>query len=197
VDFVCDIHSEIFYRIVNLFGLFFEFSKIGLFAVGGGLATLPFLFHLAEKYAWLTVEIIGNGQALAQSAPGAIGVNMATNAGFHAAGVQGSLAAVAGLVFPSIIVITIIARALAFKENQLVQAVFMGLKPCATGLLAAAGFGVLRSSLFNSEAFVWHEMLRPRECILFAVLFALIVKLKLHPAVYIGLAGAAGVILKL
>jgi chromate transporter len=182
---------------VNLFLLFFEFSKIGLFAVGGGLATLPFLFHMAEKYAWLTAEIIGNGQALAQTAPGAIGVNMAANAGFYAAGARGSLVAAAGLIFPSIIVITIIARMLAFKENRMVQAVFMGLKPCATGLLAAAGFGVLRSSLFNGEASVWYEMLRPRECILFVALFVLIVKLKLHPAVYIGLAGAAGVILKL
>jgi chromate transporter len=182
---------------VNLFLLFFEFSKIGLFAVGGGLATLPFLFHMAENYTWLTAEIIGNGQALAQAAPGAIGVNMAANAGFYAAGIPGALVAAAGLVFPSIIVITIIARMLAFKESRLAQAVFMGLKPCATGLLAAAGFGVIRLSLFNSQASIWYEMFRLRECILFVVLFALIVKLKLHPAVYIGLASVAGVILKL
>jgi chromate transporter len=182
---------------VNLFPLFFEFANIGLFAVGGGLATLPFLFHLAEEYTWLTAEIIGRGQALAQSAPGAIGVNMAAHAGFYAAGIPGAFAAAAGLVFPSIIVITLIARILTFKKNRAVAAVFRGLKPCAAGLLAAAGFGVIRVSLFNSAAPVWYEMLRPRECILFAVLFAMIVKLKLHPAVYIALAGAAGIILEL
>ncbi|MDR0557176.1 MAG: chromate transporter [Treponema sp.] len=182
---------------MNLFLLFFEFSKIGLFAVGGGLATLPFLFHLAENYTWLTAEIIGNGQALAQSAPGAIGVNMAANAGFYAASVPGAFVAAAGLVFPSIIIITIIAHMLAFNENRLARAVFMGLKPCATGLLAAAGFGVIRLSLFNNAASIWYEMFRLRECILFSVLFVLILKLKFHPAVYIGLAGAAGVILKL
>ncbi|MDR2783436.1 MAG: chromate transporter [Treponema sp.] len=178
---------------MNLFLLFFEFSKIGLFAVGGGLATLPFLFHLVEKYTWLTAEIIGNGQALAQSAPGAIGVNIAAYAGFYAAGIPGSLAAAAGLVFPSVIIITIIARMLAFKKNRLAQAVFTGIKPCATGLLAAAGFGVLRTSLFNGEASVWYEMFRPRECVLFVVLFVLIIKLKLHPAVYIALAAISGI----
>jgi chromate transporter len=181
----------------TLIVVFFEFAGTGLFAVGGGLATLPFLFHMAEKYTWLTAEIIGSGQAIAQSAPGAIGVNMAAYTGFYAAGIPGAFIAAAGLVFPSIVVITLIARMLSFKNNQMVQAVFMGLKPCAAGLLAAAGFEAIRAALFNSAAPVWYEALRWRECLLFAVLFVMIVKMKLHPAVYIALAGAAGVILEL
>jgi chromate transporter len=178
--------------------LFLEFVKIGFFAVGGGLATLPFLFELAQRYAWLTPEIIAGGQAIAQSAPGAIGANMAANAGFHAAGIAGAFAAPLGLITPSIIIITVIARVLeAFKQNRVVRAVFSGLKPCAAGLLAAAGFGAIRLSLFNASAAVWYEAFRGRECILFVVLFALIVKFKLHPIVYIALAGGAGVFLRL
>jgi chromate transporter len=122
---------------------------------------------------------------------------MAANAGFYAAGVWGAFAAAAGLVFPSIVIITLIAPLVALKKSRAVQAVFAGLRPCATGLLAAAAFGAIRVSLFNSAAAVWHEALRWRECILFAVLFVMILKLKLHPAVYIAFAGAAGVLLKL
>ena len=85
-----------------LIQLFLEFFKIGLFAVGGGLATIPFLHQLAEKYTWFTVETLVDMIAISESTPGAMGVNMATYTGFTTAGIPGSLVATLGLVLPSI-----------------------------------------------------------------------------------------------
>ncbi|MDR0629621.1 MAG: chromate transporter [Treponema sp.] len=178
--------------------LFAEFFKIGVFSIGGGLATLPFLYQLAATYAWISPEMIGTIQAVAQSLPGAIGVNMAAYTGFLCAGIPGAAAAVLALVSPSIIVILLIARMFqAFKENQVVIAVFSGLRPAAGGLLGAAGFGALRRSLYQGPAPVWYESLRWRECLLFLVLCLLIFKFKKHPIIYIALAGAAGMVLGL
>ncbi|MDR3114287.1 MAG: chromate transporter [Treponema sp.] len=181
-----------------LLWLFLEFFKIGVFSVGGGLATLPFLYRLADTYDWISPELIGNIQAVAQSLPGAIGVNMAAYTGFLCAGIPGAAVAVVSLVSPSIIVILIIARMLkAFKENQGVIRVFSGLRPAAGGLLCAAGFGSLKRSLYQEVAPVWYESLRWRECLLFLVLLVLILKCKKHPIIYIALAGAAGMVLGL
>jgi chromate transporter len=180
---------------VNLFVSYIEFFKIGLFSIGGGLATLPFLFDLAARYDWLSPEKLGNFLATAQSSPGAMGVNMAAQSGFAAAGIPGAVIAPLGLVSIPIVVIIIVARMLArFKENRAVEAVFFGLRPAAAGLIGAAGFGVWKLSLYNSAATVWYKAARPKEALLFIVLFALIWKFKKHPVVYIAAAGLAGVV---
>ncbi|MDR2111093.1 MAG: chromate transporter [Spirochaetaceae bacterium] len=178
--------------------LFAEFFKIGLFSVGGGLATLPFLYQLADTYAWVSYETIADMVAIAESTPGAIGVNMATYTGFQLAGIPGALTATLGLVTPSIAVILIVARVLqSFKENVLVKAVFSGLRPAAAGLIAAAGFGVLRLFLYNGDAPVWYSLIRWREAAIFAALFFLIRRFKKHPIVYIAAAGLTGIVLGL
>jgi chromate transporter len=183
---------------VNVFLLYAEFVKIGLFSVGGGLATLPFLFELAEKYDWLSPEKLGDFLAIGQSSPGAIGVNVAAQTGFAAAGIPGAFIAALGLVTVPIVVILIVARMFAaFKENRIVQAVFSGLRPAAAGLIAAAGFGVWRLVLYNGAAPLWYEALRWRETLLFVALFALIWKFKKHPVVYIAVAGLAGLVFQL
>jgi chromate transporter len=183
---------------VNLFLLYAEFVKIGLFSVGGGLATLPFLFELAEKYPWLSPEKLGDFLAIAQSSPGAIGVNVAAQTGFAAAGIPGGFIAALGLVSVPIAAIIIAARTLAaFKENRAIAAVFSGLRPAAAGLIAAAGFGVWKLILYNGAAPLWYEALRWRETLLFIALFALIWKFKKHPVVYIAAAGLAGLAFKL
>jgi chromate transporter len=178
--------------------LFVEFFKTGLFSVGGGLATLPFLYRMADTYDWISHTDIANMLAVSESTPGAIGVNMATYTGFKCAGVIGSITATLGLITPSIIVIVIVARILqSFKENAAVKAVFAGLRPAATGLIGAAFFGVLRIALINGSAPVWYGFLKWRECILFLAIFLGIRLLKKHPVVYIAIAGAAGVVLGL
>ena len=190
---------------MNLFLIYVEFFKIGLFSVGGGLATLPFLFQMADnRFAfitrsdWLSREMVGNFLAIAQSSPGAVGVNVAAQAGFAYGGILGGLCAALGLVSPAIIVITIVARMIrAFKENKIVVSVFSGLRPAAGGLLTAAGFGALKLSLYNPDGVQWHEILRWKECAIFAALFAFTYKFKGHPVILIAIGAAAGIALGL
>lgn len=183
---------------MNLFILYLEFFKIGLFAVGGGLATLPFLFQMADKYDWLDYEMVGNFLAIAQSAPGAIGVNMAAQTGFYAAGIPGSLIAPLGLISPAIVVIISLSIILkSIKENKIVLSVFSGLRPASAGLLAAAGFGALKLALYVSGASPWYNLIRIKESIIFVILFFVIFKFKGHPIIYIAVGAALGILLKL
>ncbi|MDR0444626.1 MAG: chromate transporter [Treponema sp.] len=183
---------------MSLFFLYIEFFKIGLFAVGGGLATLPFLFRMADKYEWLDYEKIGNFLAIAQSAPGAIGVNMAAQTGFASNGAIGGFIAALGLTSPAILIITFTAKVLStIKENKIAASVFSGLRPAAAGLLAAASLGALKVALVNIDAGVWHEIIRIKEFIVFAVLFILIRKFKGHPVIYVAVSAAVGILLGL
>ena len=187
---------------MSLLIIYAEFFRIGLFAVGGGLATLPFLFQLAGRSEWLNREMVGNFLAIAQSSPGAIGVNVAAQTGFQYAGVAGGLLAALGLISPAVIIITIIARMLrSFKENRIVISVFSGLRPAAAGLLAAAGLGAWKLALWNADAPRWFEALRWKECLIFAALFLLIWRFKGrpagHPVICIAAGAAAGIALGL
>jgi chromate transporter len=195
---------------VNLLLLYLEYFKVGIFAVGGGLATLPFLFLMAQdrfsfiqQTGWLSTEQVSNFLAIAQCAPGAVGVNVAAQTGFLYGGIGGGIAATLGLISPAFIVIAIVFRILqSFKENKIAIAVFTGLRPAATGLLCAAGWGVWRLALYNSDGAAWHEIIRWREGLICAVIFLLIVKLRdfkrlSHPIMYIALGAVAGVLLRL
>lgn len=174
--------------------LFLEFFKIGLFSVGGGLATLPFLYQLADKYDWFTrVELI-DMIAISESTPGPIGVNMATFAGFNAAGILGGVLATMGIVVPALIVIISIAKVLdKFKGNQYVNAAFYGIRPAVAALILVSAWSVIQSTLFHVdkqmlEFFNWPAV------VCFAFLYFLSVKYKKHPAVYIALAALIGMI---
>lgn len=130
--------------------LFLEFFKVGLFAVGGGLATLPFLQDMGVRTGWFTSEQLTNMLAVSECTPGAIGVNMATYAGFQTAGFPGAVVATLGLVSPSIIVVFIVAGILKkFSDNKYVKALFYGLRPASTGLIGAACIGVAITILFS------------------------------------------------
>lgn len=133
--------------------LFLEFFKVGLFAVGGGLATLPFLQQIALKYPWFTPDDLLDMIAVSESTPGPIGVNAATYAGFHAAGLAGAIVATFSLVLPSVIIILLISRALArFRDSQMVKDMFYGLRPASAGLILGAMFSVFAGSLFYTTA---------------------------------------------
>lgn len=134
--------------------LYFEFFKTGLFSVGGGMATLPFLYAMSDKTGWFTHELLADMVAVSESTPGPIGVNMATYVGYVTGGIPGALIATAGLVTPCCIIILLIAKALkAFRQNRYVDAAFYGLQPCSVGLIAAAGMLVIKISLFDFELF--------------------------------------------
>ena len=133
-----------------LLRLFWEFFKTGLFSVGGGLATLPFLYDMGERTGWFTAQQVADMLAVSESTPGPIGINMAVYTGYTAAGPLGSVCAIVGIVTPSIVIIMIVAAFLkAFRDNRYVQGVFYGLRPASTGLIAAAGVSVAAGALLN------------------------------------------------
>ena len=183
--------------------LFWEFFKTGLFAVGGGMATLPFMYDISDKTGWFTHSMLADMVAVSESTPGPIGVNMATYVGFVTGGVPGAVIATVGLVTPSVIVILLIARVLkAFRENQYVDAGFYGLRPCSIGLIAAAGVLVIKLALFNTELYTSTgaiaDLFNVKALILAAVLLAAtrcIKKLKgLHPIVFILASAVIGIV---
>jgi len=185
--------------------LFFEFFKTGLFAVGGGMATLPFLYDMAEKTNWFSSAQLADMLAVSESTPGPIGVNMATYVGFTTAGIPGALCATIGLATPSIIIILLIARVLsAFRQNKHVDAAFYGLRPCSVGLIAAAGVLVVKIALFDTGAYaasgVLADIFNFKALTLAAVLlvFTRWIKAtkKLHPIVFITFSALVGVVLK-
>lgn len=158
--------------------LIFEFIKTGLFAVGGGLATIPFLNEMSIKYGWFTSDMLTTMIAVSESTPGAIGINMATYVGYHMFGIIGAIGTTLGLVFPSIVVITIIANMMEkFQDSKLVKDIFNGLKPAVIGLILAACMGIFISSLFNKD-----YSLKVSSVILLILLFFIQNKYKkIHP----------------
>lgn len=186
--------------------LFWEFFKVGLFSVGGGLATLPFLYSLGAKTGWFSTADVANMLAVSESTPGPIGVNMATYVGFDCAGVLGGVVATLGLVTPSVIVIVLIAMALqAFRTNKYVDAAFYTLRPASTGLIAAAGWSVFLLVLVNLDTYRatyrLADLIQWKNLLLFAVIWVLtnLVKplKKLHPVVFLALAAVVGIVFRL
>ena len=190
-----------------LLRLFYEFFKVGLFAIGGGMATFPFLTDLAAKTGWYTQAQLVDMVAIAESTPGPIGVNTATYVGFTVAGIPGALTATIGLIPPSVIIILIIARVLArFRDSKLVQNVFYGLRPASTGLIAAAGFSVVLLALTGAQVdsvrglLHWQGSIHWPGILLAAVLLVLTRKVKqtknLHPVVFIALSAVVGIVFR-
>ena len=182
-----------------LLQLFYEFFKTGLFAVGGGLATLPFLNDMADRTGWFTQAQLADMLAVSESTPGPIGVNMATYVGFTTAGPLGALVATVGRVTPSVVVILIIAAFLrAFRHNKYVNNAFYGLRPASTAMVAAAGLGVAQLTLLHTEQpfspafFNWPAIALAAAVL---VLTRWVPKVKdWHPIVFIALGAAVGII---
>jgi len=133
--------------------LFWEFFKIGLFAVGGGPATLPYLMELTERYDWFTMADLTNMIAVSESTPGPLGLNMATYVGYQTMGVFGGVIATFGLVLPSLVIICLIAAFFAkFNKNRRVQAAFSAIRPAVAAIIAVAVYGICRVTLFHITA---------------------------------------------
>jgi chromate transporter len=188
-----------------LLRLFWEFFQIGLFSVGGGLATLPFLYNLGARTGWFTTGQVADMLAVSESTPGPIGVNMATYVGYTTAGMAGSVIATLGLVAPSIIIIILVAAAMkAFRNNRYVDAAFYTLRPASTGLITAAGWSVVALVLLNTELFrstgAIADLFRWKNLLLFVILMLLTnfvkpVK-KLHPIVILLFAALCGIVFR-
>ena len=180
--------------------LFFEFFKAGLFAIGG-LATIPFLTDIGQRTGWFTSGELANMIAISESTPGPMGVNMATYVGFHTGGIAGGVIATLGLVCPSILVILVIAGFLKkFRESRGVDAVFYGIRPASTALIAAALAEVCSIALLNLSAFQTGgaaALFQWKGIALAVVIFVCLqVKplKKLHPIVFIAASAVIGAV---
>ena len=187
---------------MTILSLMYEFFKTGLFSVGGGLATLPFLYEMSARHPdWFSNADIADMIAISESTPGAIGINMSTYAGYRAAGIPGGILASLALALPCVIIILIIAKFLAkFRQNKLVEGAFYGLRPASLAMISAAGLNVARIALVNMEAlssgaglgqfFIWKAI------ILAVLIFIGLKKLKWSPVIFIALSAAVGIIFK-
>ena len=187
--------------------LMFEFFKTGLFAVGGGLATLPFLYEMSAKTGWFSTYDIADMIAISESTPGAIGINMSTYAGFTTAGPFGGVCASLGLALPSLIIIIVIAKFLnRFEENKYVQRAFYGLRPASIAMITAAGLNVAEIALldwttasfsfFMGDPFnISGPALNLPAIILAVCLFIGMKKLKWHPVVFLAISAVVGIVL--
>ena len=195
----------------TLLRLYWEFFKTGLFAVGGGMATLPFLKDIGETTGWYTYSDLMNMLAVSESTPGPIGINMATYVGFTVGGVPGAVIATIGEVTPSIIVVLIVAAMLKkFRDSKYVQNAFYGLRPASTGLIGAACVSVMfevltcvrmasaDGSFLNSFQLMGGNLFNLPGLALAAVLLVLTNWVKplknWHPIVFIALSAVVGVV---
>jgi len=186
---------------VKFLQLFIEFFKTGLFAIGGGLATLPFLQNISKKYGWYTSQELVDMIAISESTPGPIGINMATYVGYKTANLPGAIIAVIGEVLPSIIIIALIAHYyLKFHNHPKVESAFYGIRPAVTGLIGAAGLEVAKVSLFNVNRYLsTHNVLdifEVKSLLLFALILITLNKYKTHPVFFLLFAALIGIIFK-
>ncbi|NMP37925.1 MAG: chromate transporter [Clostridiales bacterium] len=188
----------------ELLVLCWEFFKTGLFAVGGGLAALPFLSRMSDAHPdWFTQEMLADMIAVSESTPGPIAINMATYVGYTVSGIFGAILATFSMILPSIIIVVIVAGILEkYISNKYVNGVFSGLRPAVTGLIAAAGYSVLKVSVMITDvpfslsapfaAFDWRAVL-----LLAVLVFFTQFKYtkKIHPVAYIAVSAVIGVLI--
>lgn len=182
--------------------LFIEFFKIGLFAIGGGLATIPFLQNLGETTKWFDQELISNMIAISESTPGPIGINMATYVGYNVAGFFGGVVATMGEILPSIIIVVLFSKSLEkLTGNIYVKDAFYGMRPAVTGLIASACYSLISMSLLNITLFkeTWSvfDLIDLKKFLIFILIYLSIIKFKKHPIFYIALSAFIGVLLKI
>ncbi len=179
--------------------LMYEFFKIGLFSVGGGMATLPFLMDLTAKYDWFTTSELTNMIAISESTPGPLGINMATYVGYTTAGIPGAILSTLALSAPALFIIYFIAKFLDnFSENKIVKGVFYGIRPTVAGLIGFAVVELLQTTIGVTVSGVFQiDWISVAIC---AGIFLLLQIKKLgdlHPLCWIVLGGVLGVALQL
>ena len=184
---------------IKLLLLFYEFAKVGLFSVGGGLATVPFLQSMGEKTGWFTNAQLSTMIAVSESTPGPMGVNMATYVGYSISGIPGAIIATLGLITPSSAVIIIIAGFLQkFRQSKTVDAVFYGLRPASTALIASAGLSVAMSVFWTVGGSAEHEISLHWPVILLSLVIFLAMQhktlKKIHPVAFIAIAAVVGAV---
>ena len=195
-----------------LLKLFWEFFKTGLFAIGGGMATVPFLQEISAKTGWYTSGQLADMIAVSESTPGPMGVNMATYVGYTVGsqelggtlmGVLAAVIATLGLITPSIIVIMIVAYFLKrFRSSKMVDAALYGLRPASVALISAAGVEIVLIAVLRVESIykIAQAALSWKALVLAALVYGathLKQLKKLHPIWFIAASAVLGVVLKM
>ncbi len=180
--------------------LFLEFLKVGLFTVGGGLASLPFLEDMAETTGWFTHQQLADMVAISESTPGPIGINMATYVGFTSAGLLGSVLATLGFIIPALFIVTIVSRFLKkFSENKFVKGAFYGLRAVSGALICSALVSVIKISLINIPLFQetgsFFDLISIPGLLLAAACWFVLKKWNPHPIVILGGSAVCGILL--
>lgn len=181
--------------------VFWEFFKVGLFAVGGGPATLPYLMELSDKFGWFTMEELTNMIAVSESTPGPLGINMATYVGYETLGTFGGIIATLGLVTPSVIVISLIAAFFTkFNSNRFVQSAFSAIRPAVAAIIAVSVMGICRVTLFR-QFDVINGLVDPIwQSLVFAVVILVLLQLKplkkIHPFLWFVIGAIVGIVFK-
>lgn len=183
--------------------LIWEFFKTGIFAIGGGMATIPFLQEMVKAFGWFSEEDLLDMIAVSESTPGAIGINLSTFAGFKSYGVVGAILATLALITGPIIITLIIARAMSkFKSSRIVHDMFETIRPATAGLILGAMSSVIALTLFNIPLFKQSgnlfDLIRVLPLTFFGIyLFVLIRFKKVHPLAIICVSALVGVIFNL
>lgn len=165
--------------------LFLQFFHVGVFSFGGGYATLPFLYDIADKFHWYSAKQLTDMLAISSITPGPVGVNVATFAGFTTAGILGSLVATTAIILPSYIIVTIVFKVIdKFRTNRNIKGAIRGLKPAGCALLSAVGIKLL----FTSNLHLLGTL------ILLGFL-VLSIKKKQDPLFYLGISAILGLII--
>lgn len=184
-----------------LIKLAYNFFYIGAFSFGGGYAMMPLIQDVVTNNGWMTDKGFSDMIAISQITPGPIAINMATYVGYISAGPIGSCIATISVCLPSLIIVCLLMKIIIkYNENQFVKAVFVGLKPAVTGLIAVAAYRVAIVSIVDINELKQFNILTAVNPILLViagfVMFS-IYKFKLHPIIYILIAGIVGAVLKL
>ena len=183
----------------DLLRLCFEFFKTGLFSVGGGLATLPFIYERGSRTGWYTASDVADMVAVSESTPGPLGINMSTYIGFNVGGVLGGILATLSLVLPSVIIIILIAKVYEkFRKNRIVTNIMYGIRPASVALITYAMLLVAKLAFLRPELYAKTgeipDLFNIKTIILGAAVFFIYMKWKKHPIFFILGAAVVGII---
>lgn len=155
--------------------LFLAFLQIGLFSIGGGYAAMPLIeAQTVTKYGWLTMNEFTDLVTIAEMTPGPIAVNAATFVGNRIAGLSGALCATFGCIFPSLIIVSLLAKVyLKYKDAPLLQNILETLRPVVVALILSAGVKILLQVMFGGQKAAFDTFYLPG-VLLFALAFTVL-----------------------
>lgn len=178
--------------------LFWSFFQIGLFSIGGGYAAVPLIQHqVVELHPWLTMTQFADIMTIAEMTPGPVAINSATFVGIQVAGIPGAVAATAGCIFPSCVIVTTLAWVYYhFRGLKMVQGILAGLRPAVIAMIASAGISLTLLSFFGQQTLPADLSGMNRISVfLFCLGFLVLQKKKINPVWVMTGCGVAGVVL--